>query len=131
MDSLIIELEEKVIDEINNTLNVDEIKNNRYDKYEAYVDNVKFDKFMLRLVYEHNNEYLEKCANKGFSSQPNNKLKFIINYLNDRYCTILVRKISTDVLDKVWSYRGYYFQIKCNGGINIYNKDDMTLMIEL
>ena len=131
MDSLIIELEENMCSDINYTYDDGDIKDNRYNKYEKYVDDINFDNLMLRLVYEHNNDYLEKCTNNGFNPKPNNKLQFIIDYLNDRYCTILVRKISNNVFDKIWSYRGYYFHINGDGCINIYNKDDMTLMIEL
>jgi len=52
MDSLIIELEENMCSDINYTYDDGDIKDNRYNKYEKYVDDINFDNLMLRLVYE-------------------------------------------------------------------------------
>lgn len=107
------------------------IENNRYKKFEDYLKFKDFDTFMLRLTYEHGNDYIEKCLNNGYTPTPNNKLNFIIQYLKDNYADIIVRKIKTDELNKTWSFKGYYFQIIEDSKIKVYNKDDLTLMISL
>lgn len=105
-------------------------KYNRYRKFENYLENIDFDKLMLRLTYEHNDEYINSCYNSGFRPKPNNKLQFILDYLRDNYSSIYVRKLG-DNHNNVWSFKGYFFQVIENGIINVINKDDLTMMIRL
>lgn len=110
---------------------INDNKNYRYEKFENFLVNNDFDRLMLRLTYEHNNEYICKCYNEGKNPKPNNKLQFILNYLKDNYCDIIVKQLKTPLKSKVWSFKGYFFQITANGIINVINKDDLTIMITL
>lgn len=106
-------------------------KFNRYKKFEEYVKIKNFDNLMLRLAFEHSDEYINSCYNRGYRPTPNNKLQFILDYLNDNYADIVVKKISTKETNKTWSYNGYYFQVIDDSMVNVINKDDLTLIIKL
>ena len=103
------------------------VKEERYNKFEKCLDQLRFDNVMLRLVYEHD------IANKYRYCKPklNNKLNFIFNYLKDNFSDIKYYKLTNTAPNRVWSFRGYFFQI-IEGEepvFRVYNKDDLTLMI--
>lgn len=126
LSSPVLEKNEVIQDEI-----ILDEKNKRYKKFEKFIETYDFDKLMLRLTYEHNNEYINNCYYQGYLPKPNNKLQFIFDYLIDNYADIIVRQLKTPEKSKVWSFKGYFFQITANGIINVINKDDLTLMITL
>ena len=109
-----------------------EIKTNRYKKFENYLNEHDFDKLMLRLVFEHNDDYINNCYNKGYSPIPNNKLQFILDYVSDNYADIIVKVLKLQGNNTVWSFKGYFFQLNFDTNtINVFNKDDLKLMIKL
>ncbi len=103
------------------------LKIDRYNKFEKCLDQLRFDNVMLRLVYEHD------IANKYRYCKPklNNKLDFIFNYLKDNFADIKYYKLENTEPNRIWSFRGYFFQIFDYDEpiFKVYNKDDLTLMI--
>lgn len=125
MDLINNYFETGVINDVNNY----DFKTKRYLKFEKYLKRGEFDKLMLRLVHEHNEEYINNCYGKGYYPKPNNKLQFIFDYIEDNFVKINIRQLK---INSAWSFNGYFFQYNCiNGGINVYNKDDLKLMISL
>lgn len=107
------------------------IRIGRYIRFAKWLDENDFDRLMYRLLLEHGKEYFEKCYLSGIEPCPNNKLDFILKYLIDNYASVLVKGIETSISNEVWLFKGYYFQIIFKGGIRIYNKEDMRLLLKL
>lgn len=107
----------------------DKLQYKRYLKFENCLDQLKFDNFMLRLVYEHDKEdrYIHKKPSL------NNKLNFIFEYLINNNVDTKYYKIKETEPNRIWLYRGYFFQVIYSDQTTykVYNKDDLTLMISI
>ena len=66
-----------------------EIRLNRYKIFEKYLETHDFDKTMYRILLEHNADWVEKCGINGYEPYPNNKLRFIFDYIEDNYEPII------------------------------------------
>jgi hypothetical protein len=112
-----------------------ELLNIRYKHFEEWLNNNDFDKIMYRLILEHDEEYFDKCYHNGFMPFPNNKMDFIINYVSNTSIQhpIIVKDLECNFPNKIWEFRGYYFQHvhEKRTIIKIFNKDDLRLLLEL
>lgn len=104
----------------------DELTQNRYRRFEAWLEDNDFDKLMYRLILEHNDEYQEKCYHNGCMPYPNNKLGFVLNYIGHNFEPINVSELDCDFANEIYQFRGYYIQHIHGQGVitKIYNKDD-------
>lgn len=110
-----------------------ELKVKRWTRFETWLENNDFDKLMYRIIYEHNDEYREKCYINGFQPFPNMKLKFILDYVVRHHEPIEVSKIDCPFPNTIYLFKGYYFQIIYGQGsfIRIYNCDDNRILLQL
>lgn len=112
-----------------------ELLNSRFLKFEKYLNNYDFDKLMLRLVNEHNDDYREKCYINGYEPYPNNKLQFIIDYIENKSepIDIKIKELSCDFFNYIYLFNNYYFQIIHGQGsiIRIFNKYDKKLILTI
>lgn len=63
-----------------------ELAKKRFDKFDQLLESGKldFDQIFERLVNEHDDAYRSKCYKNGYEPYPNNKMTFILDYVNDR-----------------------------------------------
>ena len=125
--------EESVNEFINELRERDGVQENRFLKFEKYLENNDFDKLMYRIILEHGEDWRDKCYHNGCEPFPNNKLSFILNYIEDRCKTIKVKKLKIDYPNEIREFKGYYFQIIYGQGVitRIYNKNDFRLMLQV
>ena len=109
------------------------IQKKRYKRFEEWLKCNDFDKLMYRLIFEHNEDYREKSYYNGCTPSPNNKMTFLLNYVENNCSSIEVSKLDSYFLDDIRFFNGYYFQrIYCQGTItNVYNKEDLRLMLKI
>lgn len=110
-----------------------DILENKYRRFEKWLETNDFDKLMYRIILEHGEDYIENCYHNGYEPYPNNKLNFIFSYVMKHNKIIKVKILDNDFTNNIWEFNGYYFQtIYGQGYINkIYNKDDMRLLLQL
>jgi hypothetical protein len=98
---------------------------NRFVKFEKWLKINDFDNLLNKLISRHDENYRNKCYDKGFEPMPNNVLNFIFDYIDSNYDIIDVAQLRCDFPNHIWFFRGYYFQIIWGqGSINrIYDKD--------
>ena len=103
------------------------IKKGRFEKFDKWLETHDFDKFLYRLILQHDDDYREKCYEKGYEPHPNNVMSFVIDYAYDRGKTVEVKELDCVFANQISEFRGYYFQIIWGQGSieAIYNKDDM------
>ena len=105
------------------------IKEGRFKKFDEWLKHNDFDRLLYRLTLEHDDEYREKCYDKGYEPHMNNKLSFVFDYACDRGKTVkrIPKELRCDFPQAVYEFRGYYFEIVWGQGsiTAIYNKDDM------
>jgi hypothetical protein len=108
-----------------------QIVDNRYKRFELWLEKNDFEALMYRLILEHGEDYRENCYHHGYEPMPNNKLAFLIDYISDRFETVDVPEIDSDFNNRIWFFRGYYFQVISGQGMitRIYNKEDMKLVL--
>lgn len=112
----------------------EEIRNNRFIRFEEWLKHNDFDKLIYRLIHEHDKEYREKCWHKGYEPYPNNKLYFIFNYVENNLEPIEgIIELETIFSNSVWSFKGYYFQVICGQGCiyRIINKEDKRIILQV
>ena len=103
-------------------------------RVEEYISTHDFDMFILRLISEHDDDYRENCYSEGCEPYPNNELQSLLNYIANTCEPILgVKNLEVDFPNDIYLFKGYYFQhIYGQGTItNIYNKDDMKLILQI
>lgn len=110
-----------------------EIKLGRFNKFKSWLDNNDFDTLIYRLILMHDDDYIEKCHNKGYEEKPNNVLEFIFDYVIEFGKQVKVKEFDCDFSNAIWEFKGYYFQIIWGQGAiqRIYNKEDMRMLLQL
>jgi len=108
-----------------------EIKKNRYLRFEKWLETNDFDKLMYRLILEHGEEWREKCWSKGYEVYMNNKLAFIFDYIVHNYESISVPQLENMFPTQIWFFKGYYFRIMHGQGsvVDVYNGDDFKHLL--
>jgi hypothetical protein len=105
------------------------IKEGRFEKFDEWLRHNDFDKLLYRLILEHNDEYREKCYEKGYEPYMNNKMSFVFDYCCDRGKQLkkIPKELQCVFSQAVYEFRGYYFEIVWGQGsiTAIYNKDDL------
>lgn len=109
----------------------EEIKQVRFRKFEKYIKSIDFDIFFYKILLQHNNDYRDKCYDKGCEPYPNNILHFIIDYVVENTEPVFIKKLDCSFPNQIWEFNGYYFQIIQGQGsvIKIINKDDMRELL--
>ena len=103
------------------------IKEGRFDKFEKWLEENDFDRLLYRLILEHDDEYINKCYDNGYEPYPTRKMQFVFDFVTERVGEeVYVKEFDSIFANKVWEFKGYYFQITWGQGaiITIYNKDD-------
>lgn len=114
------DIDEKELDNWFLELNIKKkIKQNRFEKFEKWLENNSFDKLIERLVDEHIDKY-----------NINNKLTFLFNYVDDRYDEIKDKTIEEEYFPtKIKFFKGYYFvTIYGQGSISRIYKDKKLIL---
>ena len=102
-----------------------EIMMGRYLRFEKWLETNDFDLLIQRLIDEHDDNYRNKCLDKGYEPYCNRKLSFIFGYIARNCQRVDVPELDSDFPNEIWFFNGYYFQvIYGQGSINvIYDKD--------
>ena len=110
---------------------IQEIQEGRYKRFEAYLQTHDFDKLMYRLILEHGEDWREKCYHNGCEPYPNNKLQFIIDYVQHNFEQIRVAQLENVFNTQIWFFRGYYFRIMHGQGsiFDLYNSEDFKHLL--
>ena len=107
----------------------EKIKQGRFKKFDEWLETNDFDKFLYRLTLEHDDEYRQKCYEKGYEPHMNNKMSFVFDYACERGKELekIPKELRCPFPQAVYEFRGYYFEIIWGQGsiTAIYNKDDM------
>lgn len=106
----------------------------KFLKLENYIETHDFDNFMLRLAFEHNEDYRENCYSKGYEPYPNNKLQLLIDYISTKYDSLDdVRGLDNTYPNTTYEFKGYYFQFIYGQGTitRVYNSHDMKLILQV
>ena len=104
-----------------------EIIENRFNKFENWLENNDFDRLLYRIILEHGDEYESKCYENGYEPYPNNKMNFIFNYVTERGGKqVNIKEFDCPFANQIWEFMKYYFQIIWGQGVayKIYNKED-------
>ena len=105
--------------------NEQKIAESRYRKFEKYLEIHDFEELMQRLINENDDKWCDKCYKKGYEPYPNNKLRFVIDYLVHNYEPIEVPEIEPKHFPStIYFFKEYYFQTICGQGCfhRIWNK---------
>ena len=110
-----------------------EIKELRYKRFKKWLNKNKFESLLQRLLSEHDDNYCDKCYDKGVEPHPNNKLNFLIGYVFDNAPDIFVKELDNDFPNQTKEFRDYYFRLVFGQGtmVEIYNKNDLKLLLRL
>lgn len=78
-----------------------------------------------RLVIEHNEEWSEKCFNRGVETHPNNKLYLLLDWVKNRHEYKYNKDIPQDFLSSCYQVGEYWFCTYSGQGVfdRIYNND--------
>lgn len=109
----------------------DGILENRFFKFEKYLENNSFDDLMLRIIEEHNDNWINNCYLKNCKPYPNNKLSFILEYVERKGEKVIVNEIKSNFVNEIFEFKGYYFQMIYGQGVitKIYNKADKRILL--
>lgn len=123
--------EEDVRNYLNEMRERDGIQESRFLKFEKYLESNDFDKLIYRIILEHDENWRDSCYEKGHEPHPNNKLTFILNYIEDRGNIVKVDEIDSEYPNEIFEFKGYYFQDIYGQGVitKIYNKKDLKLLL--
>lgn len=105
----------------------------RFIRFDEYIKNNDFDKLIYRIVLEHNEDWRDKCYSEGCEPYPNNKLQFILDYVQFNGDLVKVKKLMSNFPNRIFEFSGYYFQDIYGQGVitRIYNKKDLKLMLQV
>lgn len=101
----------------------EELQESRFKKLDTYLETHSFDELLQRLIGEHTEEYRDKCYQRGYEPYPNNKMSFVISYVESRGTQ--TDEIECDFSNSAYVYKEYFFETICGQGCfnRIYNKD--------
>ena len=132
MNTLKIDLLEldKYLDDMKTKQN---LLDGRFDRFTTWLETNNFDKLMFRIIFEHNDKYYDMCYSKGCEPYPNNKLDFILQYVDIYGKVVIVKKLKCNFSSTIYEFNGYYFEFVYGQGviITIYNKDDLKPLLSL
>ena len=125
--------EESIQEFVNEMREKDGIQEKRFLKFDKYLEENGFDKLIYRVVLEHDDAWFDWCYRNGIEPYPNNKLAFILNYVEDRGKRVKIKKIKSEFPNEIFEFMGYYFQHIYGQGVitRIYNKTDLKLMLQI
>lgn len=95
-----------------------EIKKNRYLRFEKWVEENGLDELMQRLEKEHGVAWRNNCYNRGYEPYCNNKLRFVIDYVVHNYEPVSVPQIESEHFpNESWFFKGYYINMTWGQGV--------------
>ena len=108
-----------------------EIKQKRFVRFDEWLKHNDFDKLIQRLILEHGEDYRDKCYHKGYEPHPNQKLGFVIDYVQDKLEQIRVSQLENMFNTQIWFFKGYYFRIMHGQGsvFDLYNGSDFKHLL--
>lgn len=110
-----------------------EIKEIRYKRFKKWLENNNFESLIQRLISEHDDNYCDKCYDKGVEPHPNNKLYFLIDYVFDNTPDVFVEELNNDFPNQIKEFHDHYFRLVLGQGtmVEIYNKNNLKLLLRL
>ena len=97
--------------------------NLNFKRIEKYLNGIKFDYLLYRLILEHGSEYCNKYYDRGEEPKINNKLYLLLNYIKEYNTLEYNKKLNLIGYD----YNNFFFSFNENNfsSIEIYNDEDM------
>jgi hypothetical protein len=126
---------ERGVEFIENLTKKREIQLKWYECFDNWLKQNDFDNLLLKVILKHDDEYRERCYNKGIEPYPNNILELIFDYVVE-HCEPLKKvhkAIQSNFYNHVFKFKGYYFQIIMGQGTVycIWNVDDKELLFSI
>jgi hypothetical protein len=108
-----------------------ELQLKRFVRFEEWLKHNDFDKLIQRLILEHDKKYREKCYNNGCEPYPNQKLSFLIDYIDHTLEPIRVPQLENMFGTTIWFFKGYYFRLMYGQGtaFDLYNGNDFKHLL--
>jgi len=137
-DDLIIAIEEYENSPEGKTANawkkyLEEFQEERFQQFEKWLEHNDFDKLIYRLISEHDADYRDSWYERGIEPQPNNKLQFLLDYVDNRCKITNVKKLDCGFNNQIRLFKGYYFQTTHGQGTvtDIYNKKKLQHLLHV
>lgn len=113
-----------------------EIDNNRFLRFEKWLESNSFDDLMQRIKEEHSEEYIDKCYKKSVFPYPNNKLDFIIKYIKTNYEPIVDEKLIEEMdinyfYHEIYFFKGYHFLFIYGQGVILKILKNKKIFLEI
>lgn len=112
----------------------EKIRQERFNKLEKFFNNNSFDMFIVRMISEHDDKWIDKCYNNGCEPYPNNKLGFFFDYLGEMFEPIEnnISQMNCPFANILYKFKNYYFQFVFGQGTitRIYN-DKYELLLQI
>lgn len=86
------------------------IKEERFDKFEKFIESCDFEKFFYRILLEHNDEWFESNLINIGNKTINNKLLFIYSYLENRGKKIIGNENDSFLRMERWKFKKFIFK---------------------
>jgi hypothetical protein len=99
-----------------------DIEYKRAQKLRHYLDERDFDNFIGRIIREHDDDYCDKCYQKGYEPYPNNKYNLLLKLVEIEGEEVKEIDFKDDCVfpNVIMKYKNYYFQwIWGQGVINV------------
>jgi hypothetical protein len=95
-----------------------EIKLDRYKRFEKWLETHDINELMQRLIEEHGEAWHDKCYKRGYEPHPNNKLNFLIHYVTDNLAPVDIPQIQSEHFsNQSWFFKGYYINMTWGQGV--------------
>lgn len=88
-----------------------DLKKSRFPKVEKYIDEHGIKKVIDLMIKEHNEEWVDKCYNKGCEPYPSNKFDLLWSYVSMSNEHVHNPDIPQTFLGASYFYKGYWFCI--------------------
>ncbi len=86
------------------------IKEERFDKFEKFIESYDFEKIFYRILLEHDEEWYEKNIINNGCKIINNKLLFIYSYLENRGKKIINNENDSFLRTERWEFKKFIFK---------------------
>jgi hypothetical protein len=92
------------------------IRERRVNRVGEFLKEKDFDQIIQRIVWEHDDEYRERCYSRGYEPYPNHKTELLFDFVRSRVTDVHNDLIPQDFLSECLFYKGYWFTTYCGQG---------------
>lgn len=86
------------------------IKEERFDKFEKFIESCDFEKFFYRILLEHDDEWFDNNLINIGNKTINNKLLFIYSYLENRGDRVFCKENDSFLKIEKWEFKKFLFK---------------------